>query len=309
MRISVLLAITTMGLAPALLSAQQWTLEGDVALRSRYEWRGLALDPGHNLKYSAYASVAWDAASVTFGVWSLADLSTNPSAGLPERWGFETSPWLDATLGDDRRQLVVGITGYDIGAPSGPEPLRRSDTWEIYAGGRGALPGAPVVGEAVVYWDMGRVGGAYAEVAGALQIPVWAGLIVPVGSIFLEGRTGFALRQERGAGETDPRDFHFEGGGLTHLDVSLRTTLLPVPPGSGHGLTDPGVALGHRLRPGDRARRGDNRRRDGPEAVVVGAGPSPRVPPVSSRQRAVQGPMTWSICGLLSSIRGLLVTP
>ena len=231
MRISVLLAITTMGLAPALLSAQQWTLEGDVALRSRYEWRGLALDPGHNLQYSAYASVAWDAASVTFGVWSLADLSTNPSAGLPERWGFETSPWLDATLGDDRRQLVVGITGYDIGAPSGPEPLRRSDTWEIYAGGRGALPGAPVVGEAVVYWDMGRVGGAYAEVAGALQIPVWAGLIVPVGSIFLEGRTGFALGQERGAGKTDPRDFHFEGGGLTHLDVSLRTTLLPVPLG------------------------------------------------------------------------------
>ena len=230
MRLSFLLAISSMG-AAASLSAQELRLEGDMAMRSRYEWRGLALDPGYNLQYSAYASVGWGRASLTLGAWSLADLSTDPSTGLPERWGFETSPWLEATLGDDRRQLVVGVTGYDLGAPPGPEPLRRSDTWETYLGGRGAVPGAPIVGEAVIYWDMDRVGGGYAEVAGALQIPVWAGLIVPVGSIFLEGRSGFALGQERGTGETDPRDYYFEGNGLTHLDISLRTTLLPVPVG------------------------------------------------------------------------------
>ena len=56
------------------------------------------------------------------------------------------------------------------------------------------------------------------------------GLVVPVGSWFLEGRSGYSLGQERTAGDA-PSEYLFEDRGLTHLDVSLRMTLLPVPAG------------------------------------------------------------------------------
>ena len=91
--------------------------------------------------------------------------------------------------------------------------------------------GAPLIGEATIYWDLDRVGGAYGEVAATLQIPVWVGLVVPIGSLFLEGRSGIALGQERRVGDTSPSDYGFEDRGFTHVDVSLRTTLLPVPVG------------------------------------------------------------------------------
>ena len=93
------------------------------------------------------------------------------------------------------------------------------------------MPGAPLLGEATIYWDVDRVGGAYAEVAATLEIPVWAGLVVPVGSMFLEGRSGIALGQERRVDDAEPSEYIFEDRGITHLDVSLRTTLLPVPTG------------------------------------------------------------------------------
>ena len=93
------------------------------------------------------------------------------------------------------------------------------------------MPGAPLLGEATVYWDVDRVGGAFGEIAAILQIPVWVGLVVPIGSMFLEGRSGFALGQERSVDDTEPSDFLFEDRGITHLDISLRTTLLPVPAG------------------------------------------------------------------------------
>jgi hypothetical protein len=93
------------------------------------------------------------------------------------------------------------------------------------------MPGAPLLGEALVFWDVDRVGGVYGELAAILQIPVWVGLVVPIGSMFLEGRSGFALGQERSVDDTEPSDFLFEDRGITHLDISLRTTLLPVPAG------------------------------------------------------------------------------
>jgi hypothetical protein len=218
-------------LVPAPSASQDWTLEADVAVHTAYEWRGLQFDPGLNAQYAAYGSLAWNSVMVTAGVWSLADLSSQESVGLPERWGFETSPWIEATVGGDRSRLIFGATAYSFRAPA-PEPaLRRGDTWELYVGGRSALPGAPLLGEALLYWDMDRVGGGYLELAGALQIPLWVGVVVPIGSIFLEGRSGFSLGQERTGGETDPSDFYFAERGLTHVDMSLRLTLLPIPLG------------------------------------------------------------------------------
>ncbi|MCH7891308.1 MAG: hypothetical protein IH921_07385 [Gemmatimonadetes bacterium] len=212
------------------LLAQEWTLEADIELASKYEWRGLQLDPGFNTQYAAYGSLAWDDLMLTAGVWSLTDLSSE-AEGLPERWAFETSPWIEASVGGNRGEVLAGLTGYFLRDPEPGTEFRRGNTWEVYAGARGAMPGAPLLGEAIVYWDVDRVGGVYGEVAAILQIPVWVGLVVPIGSMFLEGRSGIALGQERSVDDTEPSDYNFAERGFTHLDISLRTTLLPVAAG------------------------------------------------------------------------------
>ena len=221
----------TLLLSPTTLIAQEWALEADVEIVSHYEWRGLQLDPGFNTQHSVYGSLAWRDLIVTAGVWSLTDLSSEPAVGLPERWAFETNPWIETSVGGNRGHVVAGLTRYTFRSPAPGTVLRRGNTSEVYAGARGVMPGAPLMGEATVYWDVDRVGGAYAEVAATLQIPVWAGLVVPVGSMFLEGRSGFALGQERSVGDAGPSEYIFEDRGITHLDISLRMTLLPVPAG------------------------------------------------------------------------------
>lgn len=211
--------------------AQEWALEADIELASHYEWRGLQLDPGRTLQHALYGSLAWRELMLTAGVWSLTDLSSEPAVGVPQRWAFETSPWLEASFGGNRGNLVAGLTRYSFRSVDPGTVLRRGNTWEAYAGARGAMPGAPLLGEATLYWDLDRVGGAYGELAAILQIPVWVGLVVPIGSIFLEGRTGIALGQERSVDDTGPSDYVFEDGGITHVDISLHTTLLPVAAG------------------------------------------------------------------------------
>ncbi len=218
-------------ISPVTLFAQEWALEADIELASHYEWRGLKLDPGRNIQHAVYGSLAWRDLMLTAGVWSLTDLSSEAAVGLPDRWAFETSPWIEASFGGNRGHVVAGLTRYTFRSPEPGTVFRRGNTWEMYAGAQGAMPGAPLLGEAIVYWDGDRVGGAYGELAATLQIPVWVGLVVPIGSMFLEGRSGFALGQERRVADTDPSDYMFADRGITHLDVSLRTTLLPVPAG------------------------------------------------------------------------------
>ena len=214
--------------SPVAAHSQEWKLEADLVLASAYEWRGLRLDPGANLQYSGYGSVAWDRFQVTAGAWSVTDLSSGSSMGLPQRWGSETSPWIEAATGSVRSRLFLGTVGYLLKSPEADLPPRREDTWEVYVGGRGAFPRLPVLGEAVLFWDVGRMGGGYAELAATLQIPLWVGSAVPIGSIFLEGRGGFSLGQEGEGTAADPGESVFKDRGATHTDVSLRTTLLPV---------------------------------------------------------------------------------
>ncbi len=218
------------GIPPIPLFAQEWTLGADIALASKYEWRGLQLDPGLNTQYAGYGSLAWDDLMLTAGIWSLTDLSSEAD-GLPERWGFETSPWIEASFGGNQGEVLAGLTGYLLREPEPGTDFRRGDTWELYAGARGAMPGFPLLGEAIAYWDVDRVGGFYGEVAATLQIPVWVGLVVPIGSMFLEGRSGIALGQERSVDDVEPSDYNFAERGFTHLDISLRTTLLPISAG------------------------------------------------------------------------------
>ena len=92
-------------ISPTALFSQQWALEADLELASHYEWRGLQLDPGLNAQHAVYGSLAWRDLMLTVGIWSLTDLSSEGPVGLPERWAFETNPWIEASFGGDRGQL------------------------------------------------------------------------------------------------------------------------------------------------------------------------------------------------------------
>ena len=139
------LTFVAITILPTTLFAQEWALEADVELVSHYEWRGLQLDPGVNSQHSVYGSLAWSDLILTAGVWSLTDLSSKAAVGLPERWAFETSPWIEASLGGNRGYLVGGLTRYTFRSPAPGTVLRRGNTWEVYAGARGAMPG-PLAG-------------------------------------------------------------------------------------------------------------------------------------------------------------------
>jgi hypothetical protein len=145
--------------------------------------------------------------------------------GLPGGWGSEKSPWIEASYGSDAAFAFMGAASYHIdGHGNG---LRRRDTWEAYGGGSAMLPRVPLQVEGTLFWDLHRVRGGYLETAAALQIPIWTGLLVPVGSLFLEGRMGSSVGQERSDAD-EPSAFYFEDGGIGHVDMSLRTTSTPV---------------------------------------------------------------------------------
>ena len=209
---------------PADLTAQSWSLNAEATYASRYEWRGLVQDPGSNLLHSVFASVSSDRVMVTTGVWTVVDLSPT-STGLPKRWGSELSPWLEMSYGWDEAVAFVGGTAYLFAEDASPQ--RRSETAEIYVGATGMLPRVPILLESTLFWDVHRVRGGYLETAAALQIPLWNAVLVPVGSLFLEGRMGASLGQERDEGDADVAH-HFDQPGFTHVDVALRTTSTPV---------------------------------------------------------------------------------
>jgi len=127
-----------------------------------------------------------------------------------------------------RNRVFAGTVAYFLQDRGGDAPLRREDSWEVYAGGRGALPRIPVLGEAVLFWDAERWDRGYAELAAALQIPLWVGSVVPLGSIFLEGRGGFSLGGAVDASAAETGEGLYRDQGPTHTDLSLRTTLLPL---------------------------------------------------------------------------------
>ena len=209
---------------PAFLAAQTWSLDTEHTYASRYEWRGLTQDTGSNLQHSVFASVSSDRVIVTTGVWTVADLSP-ASTGLPERWGSELSPWFEVSYGSESAGAFVGGTAYLFTEDASRG--QRSETAEIYAGATGMLPRVPLELETTLFWDVHRVRGGYLETAAALQIPFWNAVLVPVGSLFLEGRMGASLGQERDEGDADVAHY-FEQGGFTHVDVALRTTTTPV---------------------------------------------------------------------------------
>ena len=110
--------VLSFAFSPTALFSQQWALETDIGLASHYEWRGLQLDPGLNVQQAVYGSVAWRDLMLTAGIWSLTDLSSEGSVGLPERWGFRDEPmdrglfrWRPRPAGSGANRILLPKSG------------------------------------------------------------------------------------------------------------------------------------------------------------------------------------------------------
>jgi hypothetical protein len=74
------------------------------------------------------------------------------------------------------------------------------------------------------WYDVDAVKGAYLEGGLTVRVPVWTGMVVPIGSLFLGAVVGYSAGQEINA--TDPTETaHFAEDGVTHIDVSADLTV------------------------------------------------------------------------------------
>lgn len=198
----------------------------DLSFVSRYEWRGLTRGSGWAFQPDLFASLGSERV-LTVGIWSTVQLSrTDPATGLgfERSWFAEGSPWVELSGAFEGWELAAGWTAHFLDAEGAASASSLEDTQEIYV--RGRLRSLPVVVPAVAYFhDIDAVRGGYLETRLAVRVPVWPGVVLPVGSLFLTGTAGFSLGQESADDPTEAA--HFEDRGLTHWDLSLSFPSLP----------------------------------------------------------------------------------
>lgn len=212
---------------PAGLGAQTpLSYGGDLTALSRYEWRGLALRDAWVLQPDVFLSLGKNTARLTAGVWANVQLSRADTAtgiGFGNGAFNELDPWLEFAVALDPFDLAVGWTGYFYDLDEVRNlATELANTHEIYA--RAELVELKYVVPSLVAWyDLDAVRGAYLEAGLTGRVPLWAGVEVPVGSIFLNAVAGYSAGQEVNANEPD-QVAHFATSGVTHLDFSADLT-------------------------------------------------------------------------------------
>jgi hypothetical protein len=226
---SLLSILTLVTVGTALPASAQTAFGGDVTIASRYHWRGLTRHDGWVLQPQAYATRVFRRARVSAGAWSVIELAEADATGfgLGRRWFGEVSPWIEATVSVSDLDLTGGWTAY-LFDDDARLSTSADDTHEFYL--RLTTTELPVVVPRVALWyDADAVDGAYLETGLAVRVPLWGAVILPVGSLILNGDLGWSLGQEDDPDEPGPQGY-FADRGLTHVDLSagIASGMVPV---------------------------------------------------------------------------------
>lgn len=218
--------------APALLSAQV-SYGLDLALASRYEWRGITRHDGWVVQPDVLISLGRPARRLTAGVWGNVQLAAPDSAsgiGLGRSWLGELNAWTELAGVVGPVDVAAGWTSYVF--PQAASAVRVSgglhDTQELYA--HLELLSLPVVVPRLAIWyDVSAVKGAYLEGALTVRVPAWTQVFFPVGSLFLTAAAGYSAGQEMNP-NAPGQAAYFARRGFTHLDLSaaIASAYLPV---------------------------------------------------------------------------------
>ena len=192
----------------------------DVAVDSRYVWRGITRRDGWVLQPDALAGAQWAWGSVSAGAWADIELSRAEPAseelGLGKALG-EWNVWAQLerrfSLLDAPLDLAVGYVRYFVDrSAAAAVGTTAFNTGELYLDGRWRL--RDLEPRATLWYDIEEVKGAYAELGAAYRVPVFP-LAVP--SLYLRMVYGFSWGQAAGPDEGG----YFGEDGLTHIVFSV----------------------------------------------------------------------------------------
>lgn len=255
-----LVVVASVSALPSAASAQlSWVF--DLSVRTRYQWRGLVrydspvVQPALELAYTA------GPARLTAGGWTTvaADGSPDGQTGmrLARAFAGETNVWIEAAPAAGPLDVGLGWVRYTFADRAGYRPAPGRDSDEIYL--RARLLDVPrLVPEILIVRDIGEVRGTWAQVGLTLLAPLWAAIVIPVGSLELGVTSGYSFSQHASA-DRPGRVSYFDDEGFTHtvLRAAVGGGGVPTPFHTLAWRLDAAVQLNHddalRRMPGDAA--------------------------------------------------------
>lgn len=228
MKASYPLAVTALGLfaVPVGDAAAQSAIGAQLDLFSAYVWRGITYTNRPVAQPDIWIGLPAGPASFTAGAWASIEIGKYDDAtgDISESGGrsaldvAEINPYVEVSVAAGRAAITAGLVGYvfpnDLDeAPNGGLD-GESDTWEVYGTVGLDLPLAP---ELSLYYDLGKVRGAYLEGAVTHSVPLGETHTLDLGALVgLDLGQGFSR---------DDESFNFDDDGLTHVDVSAALPL------------------------------------------------------------------------------------
>lgn len=204
------------GLASPASAQLSWGL--DLSVRTRYQWRGLVRDdspviqPGLQLAYTA------GPARLTAGGWTTVATGDSPDGQtgmrLARAFAGETNVWIEAAPAAGPLDLGVGWVRYTFASRAGYRPAPGRDSDEIYLRARW-LEVPRLVPEILIVRDIGEVRGTWAQAGLTLLAPLWANIVIPLGSLELGVTSGYSFSQHASA-DRPGRVSYFDEEGFTH---------------------------------------------------------------------------------------------
>ncbi len=197
-------------LAPSCLSAQT-SVTGDLALMSRYEWRGLTFTNRPVLQPDVIVTTKLAGGALSTGAWANVELAGYSAPGDISVVGGQLGTaataytvWTEYAHSAGSATVTAGVNGYLY--PRANAAASTYNSVEPYARLALALPLSPRVG---VYYDAGRIRGTYVEAAVSQVMPA---------NVLLTATAGASSGQSLKEGGT--QSAYYARDGFTALDLA-----------------------------------------------------------------------------------------